>query len=106
MGYTETKIKRDWALNSSWGAYGLGTGSVQAWVGFRRTKPVQGEYIRAVSPFLFIFIFNFSLFFYSLNYALFSLLKFFLLLRRGERRRQGVRRGGRRVIAAAPPRRS
>jgi len=41
MGYAENKTKRDWALNSSWGAYGLGRnesgrgsndGSVLEWV--------------------------------------------------------------------------
>jgi len=32
-GCAETKMKRDWALNSSWGAYGL-----EGWTGSGRFK--------------------------------------------------------------------
>jgi len=69
-------------LGWRWGRFGSNPGSVPG-----EPNRFGKEYIRVVSPFLFIFIFNFSLFSYSLNYALFSLLKFFLILRRGERRR-------------------
>jgi len=76
MGGVQNKTKGDWALNSHWGAYGLGTGSVRAWVGSRRTEPVQKEYIRAVSPFLFISILFFSLYTYALSSLLSSLFFF------------------------------